>query len=72
MHKNNIVYRDLKPENILLGKDGNVKIIDFGLSKLAYEKTDKFYTLCGTPDFFAPEILLSTFISFIQINNLII
>ena len=40
MHKNNIIYRDLKPENILLDRDGNIKLIDFGLSKLVIEKSD--------------------------------
>lgn len=55
MHKENIVYRDLKPENMLVDKDGYLKIIDFGLSKKIYSKT---YTVCGTPHYIAPEILL--------------
>jgi serine/threonine protein kinase len=33
LHKNDILYRDLKPENILIGRDGYIKIADFGLSK---------------------------------------
>lgn len=55
LHSNNIVYRDLKPENMLVDKSGYLKIIDFGLSKKIYSKT---YTICGTPHYIAPEILL--------------
>lgn len=57
LHKKKIIYRDLKPENVLLGIDGHIKITDFGLSKL-YLDDDKAYTICGTPEYLAPEILL--------------
>ena len=33
MHQRDIIYRDLKPENLLIGKDGYIKITDFGFAK---------------------------------------
>ena len=57
LHKNNVIYRDLKPENILMDTDGHIKISDFGLSKILEDSDDKTYTLCGTPQYIAPEIL---------------
>ncbi len=56
LHKNNMLYRDLKPENILIGADGHIKITDFGLSKMIFEK-EKTYTICGTVQYLAPEII---------------
>jgi cGMP-dependent protein kinase len=53
-HSQQVIYRDLKPENVLLDKDGHVKITDFGLSKKVVDRT---FTLCGTPDYIAPEII---------------
>ncbi|KAF4621128.1 hypothetical protein D9613_000995 [Agrocybe pediades] len=55
LHTEDIVYRDLKPENILLNSDGHIKIADFGFAKLCETTT---WTLCGTPDYLAPEIIL--------------
>ena len=57
MHKNNFIYRDLKPENILIDQFGHIKLTDFGLSKLLDEEEQKTYTLCGTPEYVAPEII---------------
>lgn len=54
LHSHNIIYRDLKPENILLDKNGHIKLTDFGFSK---EVKDVTYTLCGTPDYIAPEVV---------------
>ena len=56
LHKKCIVYRDLKPENILLDSEGHLKLVDFGFAKKVLTKT---YTLCGTPEYLAPEVILS-------------
>ena len=56
LHNKNIIYRDLKPENILIHKSGYLKLTDFGFAKVIDGRT---YTLCGTPEYLAPEIILN-------------
>ncbi|XP_058442873.1 serine/threonine-protein kinase S6KL [Malaya genurostris] len=56
LHQAGIIYRDLKPENILLDEDYHIRLIDFGLSKWL-RIGSRTYTLCGTLQYMAPEIL---------------
>lgn len=56
LHGKSIVYRDLKPENIIFDAKGHVRITDFGFAK---ELSDRTWTLCGTPEYLAPEIIQS-------------
>jgi serine/threonine protein kinase len=52
MHKKGVFHADIKPNNIMLGKDGTVKVIDFGLSWIRDEPKDRIQ---GTPEYMAPE-----------------
>jgi len=56
LHHRHISYRDLKPENVLVDGKGYGVLVDLGFAKIVMDKT---YTLCGTPEYLAPEIILS-------------
>jgi len=58
IHSKNIIHRDLKPENILVMQTGYSKLTDFGFAKIV-EPGARTYTLCGTPEYIAPEVLLN-------------
>lgn len=56
LHSLDVIYRDLKPENILIDKKGYIKVVDFGFAK---QGQDRYFTVCGTPEYLAPEIILN-------------
>ena len=61
LHQRSIVHRDLKTGNLFLDKDMNVKVGDFGLAALLVSPNDlsaiRRSTMCGTPNYLAPEVL---------------
>ena len=58
IHEKNIIHRDLKPKNILLSKNNEVKIGDFGISKMLENTLDMANTATGTPFYLSPEVCL--------------
>eukprot|EP00477_Mikrocytos_mackini_P000952 GAHX01001022.1.p1 GENE.GAHX01001022.1~~GAHX01001022.1.p1 ORF type:complete len:692 (-),score=152.64 GAHX01001022.1:149-2224(-) len=59
LHTKNIIHRDIKLANILLGNDLIPKLGDFGLAAQLATENDKKTTMCGTPNYIAPEIISS-------------
>jgi CRP-like cAMP-binding protein len=57
LHSRKIAYRDLKPENLIFDTRGYIKLVDLGLAKQV--RVGKTWTMCGTPDYIAPEIILN-------------
>jgi len=57
LHERRIIHRDLKLGNLFLGKNFDIKLGDFGLAaKIEYDG-ERRRTICGTPNYIAPEVL---------------
>ena len=57
LHSVNIIHRDIKGANVLLTEEGDVKLIDFGVSAVLASRSERRNTLIGTPYWMAPEII---------------
>jgi eukaryotic-like serine/threonine-protein kinase len=54
-HQQGIVHRDIKPANIMLTKDRIVKVMDFGIAKMASSSKTQTNIVMGTPTYMSPE-----------------
>ena len=57
IHDQNVIHRDLKLGNLFLDKGLNIKVGDLGLATRLEDKDEKRKTICGTPNYIAPEVI---------------
>ena len=60
LHGHGIIHRDLKPENLVLDSEGYLRLIDYSHSRPLSAPAERAWTLCGTPEYTAPEVLRGT------------
>jgi len=54
-HKRGFVHRDIKPGNVMVTKDGNVKVVDFGIARFGDSSKTETNLLIGTPGYMSPQ-----------------
>ncbi|MFA6003983.1 MAG: protein kinase [Elusimicrobiota bacterium] len=57
-HSRNVIHRDLKPSNVMVTEEGFIKVMDFGIARMAKDAATRFSmtnTVAGTPPYMAPE-----------------
>jgi len=58
LHSRNIIFRDLKSKNVQVDEHLRAKLCDFGFARRIDSKRAQAFTLCGTDDWMAPEVIL--------------
>ena len=65
LHKLGMVHRDIKPDNIVLSKEGNIKIVDYGIMHLPdlseLTQKEELISMMGSPNYMAPELFKDSF-----------
>ncbi|MEM7304337.1 MAG: serine/threonine-protein kinase [Pseudomonadota bacterium] len=56
-HSKKVIHRDLKPSNIMFSEEGNLKLVDFGLSVVQTASQLTMPHLSGSPSYMAPELI---------------
>ena len=64
LHSEEVIYRGVAPDNLLIDSQGYLKLVDFGFAKKFHPNDEdpsstKTFTLCGTPEYLAPEVVES-------------
>ncbi|RLU25647.1 hypothetical protein DMN91_001804 [Ooceraea biroi] len=57
LHEHNVIHRDIRGNNIVLTKEGEIKLVDFGLSRMVKTESGKGHTYIGSPSWMAPEVI---------------
>jgi myosin-3 len=56
LHEHNVIHRDVRGDNIVFTREGEVKLVNFGLSRMVNE-SEKSHTRIGSPSWMAPEVI---------------
>jgi serine/threonine protein kinase len=58
MHNRHVMHRDIKPENLLVDHNGSLHLADFGWCVHSPPPHIYRFTICGTPEYVAPEVII--------------